>query len=553
MRHGYCSTSPDSEPSSSAATSAAPAQRASCPFAGYTSLFGASAAPGAITTASDQFKKMIEEIALARSSGVDDLPKDASDPKQSHGSIPAGYTYFAQLVIHDLTHSVAIAGRNGASPTLRNLNTPNLDLDTIYGGDPARCPHLYQPPRTTPSQGADDDGRHLFYLGRTAKPAFPQNWREGYGLPFDLPRVDTGSPGITETAYRSAVTPLVHDDRNDDNLILAQLTAQFLLAHNTVASCLRRNGDPSDGGRKLSNQESFALARHFMLKAYRRIVVHDLLKQLLLPRVYEDLMHNRIKGHDHLPVEFLFGVARVGHAMVRAAYTINPHIGLEAGNLGRLMSFSGHAPYANLPLPADWVVDWRNLLEIESSGIKPQNARRISPFLAPAFVHGELKSRSTGLEGSLSFHDLWRCYQFGVPTGQECARQSARPGSPAILSGDSMLPTAAFTDLHLAGNLITALTKYPEFLKKTPLSYYLLQESAVYGLNGRYLGPLGSEIFAKTILYALMTPPDSPTGHGGLAFDELHGPSGISKLPQLLEVPNMTDVELATTIADTLR
>lgn len=548
MRHGSCSTSPDDQTLPGAVAGRQPA----CPFAGYSSLFGAEAAPDGVTRASDDCRQMIEEIALARSSGVDDLPKDSEDPGHSHGSIPAGYTYFAQLVIHDLTHSVALAGRRGGASALRNLSTPNLDLDTIYGGGPARCPHLYQPPRAVTAQGPDD-GRHLFYLGRTAKPATPQNWRLGYGLPYDLPRIDGGSSGVSAAGYSAALTPLVHDDRNDDNLILAQLTAQFLLAHNAVASCLRRNGDPTRRGRPLSSRQSFALARHFMLKAYRRIVLHDLLKRLLLPQVYEALMRGRIEAWDHLPVELVFGAARVGHAMVRAAYTINPHISLEASSLGRLMSFSGHAPNASLPLPADWVVEWANLFEIESSGVTPQNARRISPFLAPVFVHGELRSRSTGLDGSLSFHDLWRCYQFDVPTGQECARQSARRGWPPILSGAAMLPSPAFTELHQAGGLIAALNKHPEFLEKTPLSYYLLQEAAVYGMNGRHLGPLGSEILAKSVLHALKTPPDSPAGYGGLAFDDLHGPSGIKTVPQLLAVPDMTDVELASTIVATLQ
>lgn len=544
MRHGSCSTHPDDRQQ----PGATPTQPGACPFAGYSSVFGAGAPPAAATRASEACWTMAQEVGMARASGVDDLPQDSEDPGQSHGAIPAGYTYFAQLVIHDLTHSVALAALAGAAPPLRNLSTPNLDLDTIYGGGPMRCPHLYQPPRINASRWVDD-GQYLFHLGRTAKAAFPQNWRLGYGLPLDLPRIDGGVGG---NGYGGAATPLVHDDRNDDNLVLAQLTAQFLLTHNAVAGYLRRNGDPTGRGRTLTSRQCFALARHFMLKAYRRIVLHDLLKRLLLPAVHEALMQRRLAPYQRLPVEFLFGAARVGHAMVRAAYTINDHISLEAGGLGRLMSFSGSVPGASLPLPADWAIDWAHLFEIEASAIRPQNARRISPFLAPAFVYPDLRDRPTRLEGSLSFHDLWRCYQYEVPSGQECARQCADSGAPPILSGDSMLPTDSFIRLHRADKLVAALQKHPEFLEQTPLSYYLLQEAAVYGMNGRYLGPVGSEIFARTVLFALATPPDSPPEYGGLTFDDLCG-AGIDSLPQLLRVPDMTDVELAETIATTLQ
>jgi hypothetical protein len=335
---------------------------------------------------------------------------------------------------------------------------------------------------------------------------------------------------------------------------LAQLTARFLLAHNTVAGYLHRNGDPTNANRPLKKRESFELARHFLLKTYRRIVVHDYLQRLLLPATHGDLIAGRIASQDHLPIEFVFGAARVGHAMVRAAYTINDHISLSQSGLGRLMGFSSSSPGANLPLPQDWVVDWRRLLEMEQ-GDKPQSARRISPFLAPTFVHGDLKSRRTGLDGSLSFHDLWRCYEVDIPSGQECARQLFGAGSPKVLTATDMLPTPVFSSLHPAEKLTAALQAYPAFLTETPLSYYLLQEAAVLGGNGRYLGPLGSHIFAAAIVYALKDAPQTyatPPGQSALTFDEILKSSGIRTLPDLLKVPAMSDVELAKAIASTL-
>lgn len=543
MRHGHLSDSHGNQLSPTAASGSAQGQ---CPVGHYSNLFATGAAAAPDTTTAD--KNAICAIADARSSGVDEAPPDDRD------SIPAGYTYFGQLVVHDLTHSIPVAGAGGPSSALQNLMTPHLDLDTIYGGGPVQCPHLYQPPfeagyQSRP-QDVEDDGQYLFHLGRTARAAFPENWQQGEGLPYDLPRVNAAANG----GAGASATPLVRDVRNDDNLILSQLTAQFLLVHNTVASCLHRNGDPARANQALSKRESFELARHFLLKAYRRIVVHDFLQRLLLPSVYNDLTAGKIETRDHLPIEFVFGAARVGHAMVRAAYKINNLIALGSSGLGRLMSFSANTPGANLPLPADWVVDWRHLLTMEE-GDKPQSARRISPFLAPVFVHGDLKSRRTGLEGSLSFHDLWRCYQNQVPSGQECARQLFGAGSPKVLTEEDMLPTAILANLHPADNLRSALEAYPVFLTETPLSYYLLQEAAVLGGNGRYLGPLGSHVFATAILHALKDTAQSyatPPGQSGLGFDQILKPTGILKLPDLLKVPAMQDVDLARVIVETL-
>jgi hypothetical protein len=572
MRHGYFSDIHGKTQVQAAAKAVGAGTTTGCPF-GHT-MFSTRQPPRAVGEPShpaivgksakarsgdlanppqhDPIEAVFAEIADARSSGVDDPPKDEYD------NIPAGYTYFGQLVAHDLTHSVTTAGSAGAPPTLQNLSTPSLDLDTIYGGGPMRCPHLYQPAYLGEPLGSQDGGQYLFYLGRTAKPVFPENAQVKAGLPLDLPRIDTASRGIAKTTPPTSVAPLIQDDRNDDNLIMAQLTTQFLRVHNRIAEFLHRKGDPLNGDRPLTRKDSFELARHFMLKAYRQIVVQDYLRRLLFPSIYKGMLSGtKLEDGlptDHLPVEFVFGVARAGHAMVRAAYTVNRHIDLKASGLGRLMGISASSPGANLPLPADWVVDWSHLLEMET-GDKPQNARRISPFLAPTFVHGDLRSRRTGLKGSLSFHDLWRCYQFSVPTGQECAEQLFGADSSYCLKPEDMLPTPPFIALHPADKLIRALNDHADFRSSTPLSYYVVQEAAFFGGNGSCLGPLGSHIFAKTILHALQVasqPYETPPGHSGLTFSRIANGTGVTQLRDLLKIPELPDEALGAVIVDTL-
>ncbi|MEZ5831133.1 MAG: peroxidase family protein [Dongiaceae bacterium] len=572
MRHGILSDTHSNYLSTSDPVNAGEARQ--CPFGHYGNAFttkeprraigaprlpavvGRMASTGAdgmaLAAAADPMEKPFGRIADARASGVDRLPDDKHG--QTHGNIPAGYTYFGQLVVHDLTHSVAVDDHIGKPPAPGNLSTPVLDLDTIYGGGPARCPHLYQPPYLNAPPASNDPDQYLFYLGRTAPATFPENEGLKSGEPRDLPRIDTQSRGIADTEPPTSVTPLIHDERNDDNLILSQLVTQILLVHNKVASHLARNGDPTHGNSPLDRKASFELARHFVLKAYRRVVLHDYLRHLLFPSIHEDLLAGKMEAYKNLPVEFVFGVARAGHSMVRAAYDINRHLDLSRSSLGRLMAFSSSTPGARLPLPADWVVDWSRLL-VMKDGDTPQFARRISPFLAPTFVNGDLRSRRTGLNGSLSFHDLWRCYQFGVPTGQECAEQLIGRSSPDFLQPADMLPTPTFIDLHPADNLIAALDKYHEFCEKTPLSYYILQEAAKIGGNGRFLGPVGSTIFARTILFALQNAPsphDTPPGQSDLSFAEIRKETGILKLADLLKVSGMQGPELAATIVATL-
>ena len=93
----------------------------------------------------------------------------------------------------------------------------------------------------------------------------------------------------------------------------------------------------------------------------------------------------------------------------------------------------------------------------------------------------------------------------------------------------------------------------PVVLNETPLSYYLVQEAAVLGGNGRFLGPLGSHIFATAILHALQTYPQPPRGQHALTLDAIVAGRGIKTLPELLGIAGQSDVQLAETIAVTLQ
>ena len=102
----------------------------------------------------------------------------------------------------------------GALPT--GHGRPSLDLDSLYGagpGDP-RSARFYR------------DDRIRFLTGRTVA-----DRRYGAMPGFDLPRGEGRGP----RARRKAI---IADDRNDDNLAVAQTHLAFLRFHNRVVADL---------------------------------------------------------------------------------------------------------------------------------------------------------------------------------------------------------------------------------------------------------------------------------------------------------------------------
>src|SRR5437016_12863176 len=106
--------------------------------------------------------------------------------------LDAGYTYFGQLVAHDLTKDVSSIDEAWRTEPeeLQNLQTPKLDLDVLYGGGPDHSPHLYEDDAVRLKLGASDAS----------------------GRSFDI--------GINKHGER-----LLADDRVAENLILRQMTA----------------------------------------------------------------------------------------------------------------------------------------------------------------------------------------------------------------------------------------------------------------------------------------------------------------------------------------
>jgi hypothetical protein len=101
-------------------------------------------------------------------------------------------------VDHDVTFdATSEIGRAISPASVRNVRTPALDLDCVYGDGPEASPHLYSP---------DHYGFLLF---------------GNHQNPLDLPRNTQG-------------TALIGDARNDENHIVSQLQGAFICLHNIV-------------------------------------------------------------------------------------------------------------------------------------------------------------------------------------------------------------------------------------------------------------------------------------------------------------------------------
>jgi hypothetical protein len=132
-------------------------------------------------------------------------------------SMPAGYTYFGQLVAHDLTfHDIRPSAFADMTPSEEFPRTTVLDLDCIYGGGPEVSPWLYEP---EPDASAP---RFRLSLGQSR---LKDDCERRTGRFDDLPRIrcpmHETSAQNGAAGQRPRHDPLVADPRNDQHLLIS--------------------------------------------------------------------------------------------------------------------------------------------------------------------------------------------------------------------------------------------------------------------------------------------------------------------------------------------
>lgn len=432
----------------------------------------------------------------------------AETPHPDAEGMPAGYTYLGQFVDHDLTLDLTPAafGDPITDEDLRQGRTPTLDLDCLYGAGPwdARDDRLYV------ANPSDPHDHALLALGVTA-PISPGEGPADEGTEralagYDLPRVANGPDRATR---QQAAIP---DVRNDENLIVAQTHLAFMRFHNRVVADVRARG--------VRGPAVFTRARWRVTMHYQWMLWHDFLPRMVDPAILDDVAakgrtfvepNAQGRGPATMPLEFSVAAYRIGHSMVRAAYSWNRIFTRDGGGgtatLGLLFRFSGTSggfvgDFEQLP--TNWAVDFRRLYDFREAGrpdLAPPDgvnpAKRIDTHVAdplaslPPGSFGGTEPPADPDELNLAFRNLVRANMVRLASGQQMAELMGEVplSREQILQGDGR------------GVRLPAKGEAADrFAAATPLWFYVLREAEL--ADGRLSG-VGGRIVAEVFHRAM--------------------------------------------------
>ena len=379
--------------------------------------------------------------------------------------VDCGYTYFGQLLAHDLTKDTSSLDEAWRKEPheLKNSQTPKLDLDVLYGGGPGVSPELYE----------DDDTR--LKVGSSSD----------VGKRFDI---CVGAQGER----------ILADDRGAENLILRQMTAVFARLHNFAVEQFRETiSDPA---------KLFERARLQTQWQFQWLVIKDYLPTLLDLDIYKRVFvegKSTIRWNNFsIPIEFSAAAMRFGHAMVRPNYLFS------FGNDMLLSNVFGRTPDRGaLPdaLEINWGFFFQGAGPAGSVTTRPIDTRLSVPLHAlPRNLIGvpEVACPHTRIAKNpeqLAVRTLLRGAGLRLASGQTVARAF----DEQVLTERELSQNADGQDTEQGRILREA-----DLLQDTPLWYYVLKESEL-SENGNRVGPVGSYLIAETINAALLSDPRS--------------------------------------------
>jgi hypothetical protein len=402
-------------------------------------------------------------LKIAQAMTIDDL---------APGQIPAGFTYLGQFIDHDLTaDNTNLAENVDVNPAaLTDGRSPSLDLDSLYGNGPATNPEFY-----------DADGLHL-----------KQGTASGGPAGTDLPRRTTGAIG-------QAIIP---DDRNDENLAVAQVHCAFIRFHNRVIDTVV-NTVPAP--------QRFREARKIVTKHYQWMIKTDYLPRVCAGPVVTDVFtHNRkifevgvpATTMPTMPVEFSVAGFRLGHSMVRAVYSWNKNF--PGATLQQLFDFTHHSNNMAGPLPGIWPADYRRLFDFSQiQGVSPSLIVPANQFNRAMRIDTKLVNPLATLpvpepapENNLAFRNLLRANMVKLATGQQMFAFVKSKGIAV-----TQLTKPQIRDGNGGANLGSLnATQLNALVTNTPLWFYILREAEFN--NGRLHG-VGARIVAETFHRAI--------------------------------------------------
>ncbi len=373
--------------------------------------------------------------------------------------IPAGYTFFAQLVGADLEVDRMLAAWLNERDRARRVSA-ELDLDIIYGGGPQANPER-----------------------------------------FYLPYIRTGAR-LSESGKRYALSrhmpPAGH-------AFVTQLQAALIELHNRAADLLIERHFARDKQRycdgdctnaelasklpETKRQMLFKDARDTVIHYYHRVIVEDMLPRLIGEERAKDIISN---GRDvffpsgfgeegdtktpFIPYEFALAAYRFTDSQMAARYQ------LREGERAR--RFSPQELSANSPrqgrLEPDALADWRYFVDILPEPPQGFNrARPIDPYLASA--------QSDRYGGGAAEATLVAGARAGLPSGQTVAGKVI----PSLRKRGMLYLWSAARQLDGEADRWQQYALSPDrptrqtVGRETPLWYYVLREARAMG------GPTG--------------------------------------------------------------
>ena len=191
-----------------------------------------------------------------------------ADPQGTAGdnnAVPGGYTYLGQFVDHDVTLDTTPLDQQRVDPLgVENFRSPRLDLDSLYSQGPGVSPHQYA--RRAVSGGFPMTPKLL--IGNTEPTG--NGGVTDQALPNDLPRNLHGRA-------------LIGDERNDENLLVAQTHLAFLKFHNAIVDHLASTGTPEN--------ELFEEAKRLTTWHYQWIVLYDFVERITEEGLIDQIRH----------------------------------------------------------------------------------------------------------------------------------------------------------------------------------------------------------------------------------------------------------------------
>lgn len=449
------------------------------------------------------------------------MTQPASGIDTDNPNIPAGFTYLAQLAAHDITFNLTPfeEALDPARPE-KNARQARLMLNTLYGMGPGVHPYLYNAPEL------GREMRGTLRLGqmrrRTSRcPMQGDPWIDLPRLPVE-PLRQEGCPyspyNLDGNVQRSVLLAgrhdtLAADSRNDDNVVLSQITVLFAILHNTIYNRLDEPGIRAKLPPHLQDPRlQFQTARNVVTLTYRRVLFNDLLRRLLDAKVYAYLTeHGPLEPDTEsaggVPLEFTHAAYRMGHAMVRPYYEMNDGVDADARSLLSLtesLALGSQQLSQELPLLTDWYAQWSKFFD--APGRTPQPSRRIGPHIVPLFGRNYQFPNEDGpdgkpMPGGLVYRDLVRGEEEGLMTPLALAYRLA----PVM--GPQFDPDAYVRDItdKLVGWLCGAgftPEEIPVLAGTPPLTLFILVEAWCGPARGCRLGPLGSLIVGEVFFRA---------------------------------------------------